>query len=113
VNEASETCPEELRLAFHELLYYALLSIRSNCSDSRLVFVHSDHVHNIPTLLSRFTPDLLKFYWEIERPCFLQNLPPDTNAPALFQPFWAVIEREYRRLCSPTAEPNDNTRSGS
>ena len=100
MNESSEACPEELRLAFHELLYHSLLCIRGNCSDSKLVFVHADHIHNIPALLSRFTPDLLKFYWEIERRCFLRNLPSGTDAPAVFEPYWATIEREYQRLCA-------------
>jgi hypothetical protein len=105
VKEASEICPEELRLAFHELLYHSLLCIRSNSSDSKLVFLHADHVHNIPALLSRFTPELLKFYWEVERAGFLQSLPVGTRALAAFEPYWAIIEREYRRLGTPPAEP--------
>lgn len=109
VKESSESCPEELRLAFHELLYHSLLCLRGNCSDSKLVFVYADHVHNIPGLLSHFTPDLLKFYWEIERPCFLHNLPSGKGVPAIFQPCWATIEREYQRLCTPAKGPNDNS----
>ncbi len=101
MNETSEACPESLRLAFHELLYHSLLCIRSSCADSKLVFVLADHVHNIPALLSRFTPDLLKFYWEVERPCFLQDLPSGSNPPGVFDPIWATIGREYNRICKP------------
>ena len=98
-NESTDACPESLRLAFHELLYHTLLCICSSSLDSRLAFVHADHVHNIPGLLSHFKPDLLKFYWEVERPCFLHNLPTGTSAPQIFERNWATIEREYHRIC--------------
>src|SRR5690349_16267437 len=101
MSKTNDACPDLLRFAFHELLYRTLICIRSSCSDSRLVFVHADHVHNIPGLLSHFTPDLLKYYWEVERPCFLKNLPPGSSPPALFEPIWITIEREYHRICHP------------
>lgn len=101
MNEDSQSCPELLRIAFHELLYHSLLCIRSSCADSKLVFVHADHVHNVPGLLSDFKPDLLKFYWEVERPCFLHNLPAGCTHPQIFDAIWITIEREYQRLCKP------------
>lgn len=99
MNEAMQECPEELRIALHELLYHSLLQIRSSSTEPRLVFVLADHVHNIPNLLSRFKPELLKFYWEVERPCFLHNLPSGTTAPQVFELLWRTIEREYERIC--------------
>jgi hypothetical protein len=97
----SNICPDTLRLALHELLYHTLLRIRLDCSDSKLVFVHADHVHNVPAMLSEFQPERLRFYWEVERPCFLQNLPAGSSPPPIFESLWAVIEREYQRICKP------------
>jgi hypothetical protein len=99
VNETVQECPEQLRIALLELLYHSLLHIRSSSTESHLVFVHADHVHNIPNLLSRFKPDLLKFYWEVERPCFIHNLPPGTTAPQVFELLWGTIKCEYERIC--------------
>ena len=101
MNEAPDACPELLRLAFHELLYHTLLCIRNSSSDEELVFVYADHAHNIPALLSHFKPDLLKFYWEIERPSFLQCFPSGRGYPHVFDPLWVTIEREYQRICKP------------
>ena len=111
MNEPENTCPELLRFAFHELLRYALIFIRSECNDSKFVFAHSDHVHNVPTLLSDFQPERLRYYWEVERPCFIRNLPEGRKPPERFEAIWVTIEREYLRLCTPTTEPNDNSRN--
>jgi hypothetical protein len=94
-----QACPEELRLAFLEMLRSTLISIRNNAHNSDYCLALADHTHNIPSLLARYSPDLLRFYWEVEVPCFVATLerigePP----PALFRERWEPIEREYLRL---------------
>jgi hypothetical protein len=39
------------------------------------VEAEADHVHNLPAILRDYSSDALKFYWEIERPCFLSKVP--------------------------------------
>lgn len=101
MNDAAVPCPEPLRLAFHELLEWTLISIRSHSSDPELVFALADHAHNIPSLLSDFTPDRLQYYWEVERDCFLRAVPPDKGVAGMLQPHWTVIKQEYWRICFP------------
>ena len=95
-------CPERLRQAFLDLLRWTLLLIRNQPSDARLCFALSDHVHNVPSLLADFRVDLLRYYWEVERLCFLRALTViGKSAPTQFGECWDVIECEYQRLCSP------------
>ncbi len=96
-------CPEPLREALADLLTYALVSIRNNSTDAKLCFSHADHMHNVPVLLARFRPDLLAYYWEVERPGFIRDMKAmGQKPPGAFEEFWEVVEREYRRLCEPS-----------
>ena len=63
-----QACPEELRLGFLELLESALLLIRGHAKNADYCHAIADHMHNVPALLARDTPDLLRFYWEVEVP---------------------------------------------
>lgn len=39
--------------------------------------------------------DLLKYYWEVERPCFLKQLESQSKeAPQCFKTWWIVIGSE-------------------
>ncbi len=97
-------CPEPLRQAFLDLLTWTLLHIRNEPGDSRLCLALSDHMHNVPTLLASFRPELLRYYWEVERPCFLRALEAiGRRAPVQFGESWEAVESEYRRLCRPPA----------
>ena len=93
-----------LRQAVLDLLTETLLSIRSGSTHAEVVRDLADHVHNLPTLLAQFHPDLLAYYWETERPCFLRYVaewrtPDILFDPKIFQPMWSVMEQEYLRLC--------------
>ncbi len=97
-------CPRPLRQAFLDLLTWTLLHIRNEPGDARLSLALADHVHNVPALLAGFRPDLLRYYWEVERPCFLRALEAiGRQAPGQFGEPWGVVEAEYRRLCRPPA----------
>jgi len=92
-------CPGLLRLALLELLYHTFLLIRGNSSDRDFCFALSDHAHNIPHLVGNYKFELLKYYWEVERACFLKALErQNKQAPMSFQEWWSVIESEYWRL---------------
>lgn len=93
-------CPEELRIAFLDLLTATLITIRNDSTDSRCCAAFADHMHNVPTLLMHFRAELLAYYWDVERPCFLRALRAiDHGVTSQFKQPWQVIEREYHRLC--------------
>ena len=50
----------------------------------------ADHLHNLPALLTKYTPDLLDYYWTVERPCFIAR----SNADEIrrFEPLWERLE---------------------
>lgn len=89
--------PDEVRHAFLKILYYTLISIRAT-KDTELIFALSDHAHNIPGLIDRYTPQTFRYYWEIERPCFLREMDRLGQPFGSFQEHWAVLERHYESL---------------
>lgn len=89
--------PDDVRHALLKLLYHTLMSIRAT-KDPELTFVLSDHAHNIPDLVDRYTPETFRYYWEVERPCFLQAMERLGLPFRSFQDQWTVIERHYQTL---------------
>ncbi|HVW00371.1 MAG TPA: hypothetical protein VHB77_08525 [Planctomycetaceae bacterium] len=95
-------CPKPLLQAFLDVLRWTLLAIRASATDEQLCFAYADHAHNIPDLLREFQPERLRYYWEVERVCFLHALERiGHKPPAPFEQPWGVIESEYLRLCQP------------
>lgn len=103
--EPEAECPELLRNAFLDLLARTLLYVRLEPTNAKLCHALSDHVHNVPALLARFRTEQLRYYWEVERPCFLRALETiGRKPPGAFDEPWQVVEGEYRRLCGPPPE---------
>lgn len=103
--QSDSECPQPMRGAFLDLLTTTLLYVRAEVADTRFCFALADHAHNVPELLGHFEVDRLRYYWEVERPCFLRALGAiDRRVPPLFEEAWRVIEGEYRRLCVPSIE---------
>ena len=67
--------PPEIVEIITDILTIGLLRIR--CGDwpdrSARCVVEADHLHNLPNLLANYSPELLDYYWNVERPCFIQN----------------------------------------
>jgi len=66
-------CPDEIAPTIIELISTAILRIRAAgwSGDAELCAIEADHVHNLPALPLNFSPDLLGFYWNVERESFL------------------------------------------
>ena len=90
--------PDDVRLAFLEILDYTLLHVRSHCDKRDLCFTLSDHAHNIPGFLKHPKPELLRFYWECERDPFIRQMESLSQKVGAFEPAWKIIEQEYERL---------------
>ena len=57
------------------ILTRSLLLIRNHPADAEAVACEAEHVHNIPQMLKLFKLELLNFYWEVERTCYLGRAP--------------------------------------
>ena len=91
------TIPDDVRRAFLKILYYTLLDIRA-AKRTELSFALSDHAHNIPGLIDKYNPDTFCYYWECERPCFIEQMQRIGEPVRFVQEYWAVLERHYESL---------------
>ena len=82
----------QVLVALMDILRISLLRIRMlgwNGKPDRCA-IEADHVHNIPELVSRFSPSLLGFYWETERPAYIAQSTADEIQP--FKDAWSVLQ---------------------
>ncbi len=81
-------CPREIAQVVLHLLAHGLLRIRAfaGAGESKKCFIEADHLHNLPSLLSDYRPEMLQFYWEIERPSFVKQVPEQERRD--LQPIW-------------------------
>ncbi|GEM_PF-1096757 len=68
-------CPPEVVEIITDILTIGLLRIRAADWPDRSArcAVEADHLHNLPNLLANYSPELLDYYWNTERPCFIKN----------------------------------------
>ncbi len=68
-------CPPDVARVLLDVLRLAALEIRARGwqGDAAGCAVAADHIHNLPTLLGEFSDDLLRFYWDVERPEFVRR----------------------------------------
>lgn len=85
-------CPPEIAQVLAALLRTGVLRIRKAgwAEDSRRCAIEADHIHNLPTLLTDFSPEALRYYWEVERPAFLSQVEGESVAP--FEVLWGTLE---------------------
>jgi hypothetical protein len=86
-------CPSEIAEVLLKILAHGLLRIRaagwSGAGDR--CALEADHLHNLPGLLTDFSFDRLRYYWEGERPAFLQRS--GEAEAAGFEPLWQKLQR--------------------
>src|SRR5262245_29351674 len=96
-------CPQNIARILVEIIQIALLRSRAAgwSGDARRCAVEADHVHNLPRLLLDYSPELLRYYWEVSKPGYEQ----ETGAPDPgFQPLWDALERQLG-CCQPAEAP--------
>lgn len=69
------TCPPGLAPIIAGLIEVGLLRVRALAWSGNLVrcATEADHIHNLPKLLTNYSFDRLEFYWEKERPQYLDR----------------------------------------
>ncbi len=81
-------CPDKIADIVLQILREGVLAARSAGSAEQSV-LEADHVHNLPDLLRRFRPELLRYYWDIERPSYLKATKRQNEQR--FEPLWAQL----------------------
>src|SRR4051794_3458263 len=66
-------CPPEIADILAKIIEAGILRIRTAAwaGDSPRCAVEAEHIHNLPGLLTNFSLEGLRYYWEVERPAFL------------------------------------------
>jgi hypothetical protein len=85
------TCPPDVARVVLQILQVAVLQIRGSGwgADGSRCAVLADHVHNLPALLIDYSDELLRFYWEVERPSFIKRCRPADLAG--YEPLWTEL----------------------
>lgn len=85
------TCPPDIARVIVQILQVAILRIRAGGwrEDGARCAVEADHVHNLPALLIDYSDELLRFYWQVERPSFMKRCRPDDLVG--YEPLWAEL----------------------
>ena len=78
-----------------EIIQAGLLRIRAAGweGDAGRCAVEADHIHNLPQLLRDYSPELLRFYWEVERSTFASQSSSRNANLAEFERLWERLGR--------------------
>jgi hypothetical protein len=90
-------CPRDIAEVILEMVGHGIVRIRlfGGVNDAKKCFVEADHVHNLPALVAGYHPDLLRFYWNTERPLFMRQVPDDERRD--WEPLWHRLETLMQR----------------
>src|SRR5262245_18964015 len=68
-------CPPDLADAILAIIQVGVLRARAAGweGDARRAAAEADHVHNLPDLLREYSDERLRYYWQVERPAFLNR----------------------------------------
>lgn len=70
-------CPPEIAEVLAQMIAEGLLRIRADGWANRpdLCAIEADHLHNLPSLIADYSPARLAYYWTVERPGYLRQMP--------------------------------------
>lgn len=87
-------CPFEVARTLWQILEFGIIYSRSAgwLNDAKLAAVEADHVHNLPRLLGNYDERNLRYYWRVERACYLRQRD-KLGLPLLtsFNPLWGEL----------------------
>jgi hypothetical protein len=86
-------CPSAIADILLEIIQLGVLRIRAQGWEGNpgRCAVEADHIHNLPALVQDYSPDRLKYYWEVERPSFVSRSAGASLTS--FEPLWDELSR--------------------
>src|SRR5438105_13342800 len=89
--------PPEIQEVIAEILRMGLLQIRAMASElgPQQCSLEADHLHNLPTLLTAYEPNLLDYYWNVERPCYVRKA--TREQAAIYESLWEELAGLIKR----------------
>jgi hypothetical protein len=89
-------CPSEVSEIILEIIGTGVLKIRKAgwSGDPSQCAMEADHIHNLPALLKSYSQDLLRFYWEVEKPSYQMRLATSQGTKTGFEPLWEKLARQ-------------------
>ena len=92
-------CPTDVADVLLEILTRGILQTRvfAGQKDFRRCVQEADHIHNLPALLRDYQPELLLFYWDVERPILIQQV--TEQGCAAFHSAWERLSKLVEREC--------------
>lgn len=93
------TCPPILANTLLAILTEGLLRCRQAgwANDPGRCAVEADHLHNLPSLLREYSPDLLRYYWDVERPAYIRAVDASGIGTAGFEHLWEQLREHVER----------------
>lgn len=94
------TCPNEISNVLLAIVSRGLLYARAAgwSGDSERAALEANHVHNLPNMLVEYTEKKMRYYWQSERPSYMQQvaqLVPKTDFQVdtlnEYQPLWRKL----------------------
>ena len=85
-------CPGDVLEVVTEIIRIGLLRIRIAGwqNEPARCAIEANHIHNLPSLISGYKPELLEFYWKVERPEYIAFSPGENLIS--FETQWKKLE---------------------
>jgi hypothetical protein len=102
-------CSPEVSQLLLEILTTGFLRIRALgwSGDAERRAIESDHIHNVPELMAHFSPELLAYYWDVERNSYIQQTSP--TQLSVWEPLWRELQIQLEAVASLTSAHADQT----
>ena len=84
-------CPDDVADVLLQILGMAVLRIRNDESGRD---IEADHVHNLAPLVRDYRPELLEYYWTVERPGYISQRP---DVARHFESLWTALHACMQR----------------
>jgi hypothetical protein len=87
-------CPTQIAHVILEILHRGLIRTRSFgfSGEAKKCASEADHLHNLPHVLADYRWERLRYYWEVERPCFMERVPLHERHGYFFEESWQQLE---------------------
>ena len=68
-------CPPEIAPILLQIIQLGILAARIGGweDNPERAVLEADHIHNLPALLLKFSPEMLNYYWEFARPSYIHR----------------------------------------